>query len=36
MDWALRIRKDVSSWVLKLVLVVSILTVAGLQQFDVI
>jgi hypothetical protein len=36
MDWALRIRKDVQSWVLKLVLVVSILTVAGLQQFDVI
>ncbi len=36
MDWALRIRKDVPSWVLKLVLVVSILTVAGLQQFDVI
>jgi len=36
MDWALRIRKDVPSWVLKLVLVVSILTVAGLQQFDAI
>jgi hypothetical protein len=36
MDWALRIRKDVPSWLLKVVLGLSILTVAGLQYFDVV
>lgn len=36
MDWALRIRKDAPSWILKLVLVLSILSVASLQYFDVI
>jgi hypothetical protein len=36
MDWAFRIRKDVPSWVLKLVLIGAILSVAGLQYFNVI
>jgi len=36
MDWAPRFRKDVPSWVLKLVLGISILTVAGLQYFNVL
>jgi hypothetical protein len=36
MDWAFRIRKDVPSWVMKLVLVGSILLIAGLQYFDII
>ena len=36
MDWAFRIRKDVPSWVLKLVLGVAILLIAGLQYFNVI
>lgn len=36
MDWGFRIRKDVSGWVLKLVLVGAILLVAGLQYLDII
>jgi hypothetical protein len=36
MDWALRIRKDVPPWVLKLVLIAAILLIAGLQHFDVL
>lgn len=36
MDWAARIRKDVPPWVLKLVLLVSILVIGGLQYFDVL
>jgi len=36
MDWAFRLRKDVPPWVLKLVLLVSILVVAGLQYFDIV
>jgi len=36
MDWGLRIRKDVPSWVLKLVLVCSILLIAGFQYFNII
>ena len=36
MDWTLRIRKDVPSWVMKLVLIGSILLIAGLQYFNII
>ncbi len=36
MDWALRIRKDVPSWVMKLVLIVAILSIASLQYFNII
>jgi len=36
MDWAFRIRKDVPPWVLKLVLVASILSIAALQHFGVV
>lgn len=36
MDWALRIRKDVPPWVLKLVLIVAILLIAGLQYVGVL
>ncbi len=36
MDWGLRIRKDVPSWVLKVVLLVGILLIAGLQYLDVL
>jgi hypothetical protein len=36
MDWGFRVRKDVPSWVMKLVLVAAILLIAGLQYFDVI
>ena len=36
MDWAFRIRKDVPSWLMKLVLVVAILLIAGLQHFNII
>jgi hypothetical protein len=36
MDWGFRIRKDVPPWVLKLVLIVAILLIAGLQYFDIV
>lgn len=36
MDWALRIRKDVPSWLFKLVLIVAILLIAGLQYVGVL
>lgn len=36
MDWAFRIRKDVPSWVFKIVLVAAILLVAALQYFNII
>jgi hypothetical protein len=36
MDWGFRIRKDVPSWVLKLVLIGAILLITGLQYFDII
>ncbi len=36
MDWAFRIRKDVPSWVMKLVLIVAILVIGGLQYFGII
>ena len=36
MDWAFRVRKEVSSRVMKLVLVLAILTVVGLQYFNII
>jgi len=36
MDWAFRIRKDVPSWMMKLVLIVAILLLAGLQYFDIV
>ena len=36
MDWAFRIRKDVPPWVMKLVLIVAIVLVAGLQYFNII
>lgn len=36
MDWGFRIRKDVPSWVMKVVLVVAILLIAGLQYFNII
>lgn len=36
MDWALRIRKDVPSWVLKVVLLAAILVISGLQYFGVV
>ncbi len=36
MDWAFRVRKDVPPWVMKLVLLVGILLIAGLQQFGVL
>ncbi|CQH63420.1 uncharacterized protein HHUB_4073 (plasmid) [Halobacterium hubeiense] len=36
MDWGLRIRKDVPSWVVTLVLLVAILLIAGLQYFNII
>jgi hypothetical protein len=35
MDWALRIRKDVPSWVVTLVLIVAVLLIGGLQYFGV-
>ena len=36
MDWGLRVRKDVPSWVLKVVLLAAILVIGGLQYFNVI
>ena len=36
MDWGLRIRKDVPSWVVTLVLVGAILLVGTLQYFNII
>jgi len=36
MDWGFRIRKDVPPWVLKLVLIVAILLIAGIQYFDIV
>jgi hypothetical protein len=36
MDWAFRIRKDVPSWLMKLVLLTAILLIAGFQYFNVI
>jgi hypothetical protein len=36
MDWALRIRKDVPSWVVILVLIVAILVITGLQHFGIL
>jgi hypothetical protein len=36
MDWGLRIRKDVPNWAFKLVLVVAILLIAGLQRVGVL
>ncbi len=36
MDWALRIRKDVPPWLFKLVLVVAIVLIAGLQYVGVL
>jgi len=36
MDWAFRIRKDVPSWVMTLVLISAILLIAGLQYFNVL
>ncbi|AGB31003.1 hypothetical protein Natpe_1091 [Natrinema pellirubrum DSM 15624] len=36
MDWALRIRKDVPPWLFKLVLIVAIVLIAGLQYVGVL
>ena len=36
MDWGFRIRKDVPSWVMKLVLIGAILLIAGLQYLNII
>jgi hypothetical protein len=36
MDWGFRIRKDVPSWVMKLVLIGAILLIGGLQYFNII
>jgi hypothetical protein len=36
MDWAFRIRKDVPSWLLKVVLGITILLIAGLQYFNIL
>jgi len=36
MDWAFRVRKDVPSWVMKLVLLAAILLIAGLQYFNIL
>jgi hypothetical protein len=36
MDWAFRIREEVPSWAMKLVLIMSILIISGLQYFNII
>lgn len=36
MDWAFRIRKDVSPWVMRIILIVAILLIAGLQYFNIL
>jgi hypothetical protein len=36
MDWAFRLRKDVPTWVMILVLLSAILVIAGLQHFNIV
>ena len=36
MDWGFRIRKDVPSWVMIVVLITAILLISGLQYFNII